>query len=120
MVAHQAGRSRTAKATQRNPILKNQKHPPKIPKNKTNKQTNPKTKQKKPEKQKTLQFRNYAEAEWTVDRRTRMGLHFSYFGFSVSASTDLCFLGTLFGNIDYIKPSLSMTPKQATASEAVN
>lgn len=29
-------------------------------------------------------------------------------------------MGTLFGNIDYIKPSLSMTPKQATASEAVN
>lgn len=72
------------------PYLKKPKTPPQNPQ-KQNKQTNPKTKQKKPEKQKTLQFRNYAEAEWTVDRRTRMGLHFSYFGFSVSTSTDLCF-----------------------------
>lgn len=43
--------SRTAKATQRNPILKNQKHPPKIPKNKTNKQT-PKQNKKNPKSKK--------------------------------------------------------------------
>lgn len=95
MVAHQTGRSRAAKATQRNPILQNQKNKQNKTQ-KTNKQKTPKTKKPKSKKPYVLdswwtQFSNYAETEWTVDRRTRVGLHFSYFGFSVSASTDLCF-----------------------------